>query len=114
MGRMSGVVKWSTLGGIDQLPRSNRDSGSGNRKRMQKSLKIKILFLLLAALSLHFFLVHSSLADSFVNTGALNNPRSSPTATLLPTGQVLIAGGGAPGSFGRNQFTSTLPVSTPA
>ena len=37
--------------------------------------------------------IYDPVAGTFLPTGGLNTPRGQPTATLLPSGQVLIAGG---------------------
>src|SRR6478672_2596973 len=53
----------------------------------------KSSLLSIAALFLAFVAAQSALAAPWVNTGPLNLARNSHTATLLPNGQVLVAGG---------------------
>ncbi|HTS69435.1 MAG TPA: kelch repeat-containing protein [Terriglobia bacterium] len=39
--------------------------------------------------------IYDPVGGTFAPTGSLNTPRGQPTATLLPNGQALIAGGAA-------------------
>ena len=54
----------------------------------------------LAVLALNLSVIHEAKAGSWVNNNSLNTARSFHTATLLPNGQVLVAGGeGTNGGF---------------
>ncbi len=65
----------------------------------------------LGALALFLSAVHPAAADSFTNTGAMANAREYHTATLLPNGKVLVAGGNE--IFGMN-LTSSAELYDPA
>ena len=55
-----------------------------------------------AALALNLSVIHEAEAQSWVTTNPLNNGRFEHTATLLPNGKVLAAGGttgGYPGNY---------------
>ena len=58
--------------------------------------------LALATLALGLSVIHEAKAASWVYTGSLNTSRAFHTATLLPNGMVLVAGG-----FGSNDNVLT-------
>ena len=66
---------------------------------MKTKLRYLCMGQTLVALTLNLALLQSAKAYSFTNTGALNTARFTHTATLLPNGQVMVAGGWNP-SFG--------------
>src|SRR5437867_87598 len=58
-----------------------------------QSTKIIPLALALAALAVNFSIIQPANAASWVTNGPLNAARYGHTATLLPNGKVLVAGG---------------------
>src|SRR3954454_15035878 len=58
-----------------------------------RSGKLPFVTQQIATLTLNLVLIHAAQGASFIGTGLANHGRSSETATLLPNGQVLAAGG---------------------
>src|SRR5947207_1817872 len=66
-----------------------------------KTQSTKTLPLALAALAINLFVIQSASGSSFLTSRPLLTSRSSHTATLLPNGLVLVAGG-----FGTNSLSN--------
>jgi N-acetylneuraminic acid mutarotase len=69
--------------------------------------------LALAVLALSFSLAQPARAAGWTNTGSLNTARENHTATLLPTGKVLVTGG-ANNNSGVYVFPSSAELYDPA
>src|SRR5205823_14430340 len=88
----------------------NRPQCSALAMRINQHKATSLLLGLLAVV-LCLMRVASAQADAFIETGPMSSARFLPTATLLASGQVLVAGGGGNPIF---ELVPTAEIYDPA